>query len=198
LKANEVIKLLNITRQTLYNYTKQGKIRVTKMDNGHYKYNRDDVYKIFNGGITRKTVIYSRVSTNKQKKDLENQKELLKQFCFTNGIILGGAYSDIASGISFEKRKDFFKMLEEIIEGRIERVVITYKDRLSRVGFDLFSFLFKKYNCEILVISEVANEKLDSQEVFEEIVSLLHCFSMKMYSSRKKKAIKSIFEDKTL
>ena len=52
---------------------------------------------------------------------------------------------------------------------------------MSRVGFDLFYFLFKKYNCEILVMSEIGSPKLDSEEIFEEIVSLLHCFSMKMY-----------------
>ena len=72
-------------------------------------------------------------------------------------------------------------MLDEIIDNKVERVVITYKDRLSRVGFDLFFHLFKKYNCEIVVMSEVGSEKLDSQEILEEIVSLLHCY----YSKRK-------------
>ena len=78
-----------------------------------------------------------------------------------------------------------YLMLDEIIDNKVERVVITYKDRLSRVGFDLFFHLFKKYNCEIVVMSEVGSEKLDSQEIFEEIVSLLHCYSMKLYSKRK-------------
>ena len=75
-------------------------------------------------------------------------------------------------------------MLDEIIDNKVERVVITYKDRLSRVRFDLFFHLFKKYNCEIVVMSEVGSEKLDSQEIFEEIVSLLHCYSMKLYSKK--------------
>jgi putative resolvase len=79
--------------------------------------------------------------------------------------------------------------LNNIIEHRIERVVITYQDRLSRVGFDLFSFLFTEFNTSIIVISEVGNPKLDSEEVFEEIVSLLHCYSMKLYSNRKRKTI---------
>ena len=88
--------------------------------------------------------------------------------------------------------KIFFKMLDEIIDNKVERVVITYKDRLSRVGFDLFFHLFKKYNCEIVVMSEVGSEKLDSQEIFEEIVSLLHCYSMKLYSKRKVQKIKEV------
>lgn len=77
----------------------------------------------------------------------------------------------------------------------MERVVITYKDRLSRVSFDLFYHLFKKYNCEIVVMSEVVSEKLDSQEIFEEIVSLLHCYSMKLYSRRKEQRIKEVLSD---
>ena len=52
-------------------------------------------------------------------------------------------------------------MLDEILDHKVERVVITYKDRLSRVGFELFSYLFKKYGTEIVVISDVGNKKLD-------------------------------------
>ena len=86
-------------------------------------------------------------------------------------------------------------MVDEIIDNKVERVVITYKDRLSRVGFDLFYHLFKKYNCEIVIMSEVGSEKLDSQEIFEEIVSLLHCYSMKLYSKRKIQKIKEVLSD---
>ena len=81
-------------------------------------------------------------------------------------------------------------MLDDVIYGKVERIIITYKDRLSRFGFELFCHLFKKYNCEIIVMSEVGSQKLDSEEIFEEIVSLLHCYSMKMYSRRKGEKIK--------
>lgn len=63
---------------------------------------------------------------------------------------------------------------------------------MSRVGFELFYHLFNKYNTEIIVMSEVGNEKLDSEEIFEEIISLLHCYSMKLYSKRKKQKIKEV------
>lgn len=126
---------------------------------------------------------------------MENQINLLRQFCFANGYTISKVYSDIASGISFERRKDFFLMLDDIIFGKVERVVITYEDRLSRVGFELFYYLFKKYHCEIIVMSEVGSQKLDNEEIFEEIVSLLHCFSMKMYSKRKGEKIKKVLED---
>lgn len=117
---------------------------------------------------------------------------MLKNWCFSNGIQLNGLFSDIASGISFERRNQFFTMLDEIIQKKVKKIIITYKDRLSRVGFGLFLYLFKQFGCEIIVISEVGNEKLDSQEVMEEIISLMHCFAMKMYSKRKRPIIQQL------
>ena len=184
--ARDVLRILGITRQTLTKYVKTGTIRVAVLPNKRYDYNEEDVYKFLNRDVKRKTLIYARVSTAKQKSDLENQISLLKQFCFSNGYTISGIYSDIASGISFEKRINFFKLLDEVLERRVERVVVTYKDRLSRVGFELFEHLFWKYNCEIVVMSEVGSVKIDTQEVFEEIVSLLHCYSMKLFSSRRR------------
>lgn len=192
MKANEVLKLLRITRPTLTKYVKQGLVKVEKLPNGRYEYDSESVYSFLNKDMKRKTYIYARVSASKQKPDLDNQIELLKQFCFSNGYSISGIYSDIASGISFEKRNDFFKMLDDIIDNKVERVVITYKDRLSRIGFDLFYHLFQKYNCEIVIMSEVGSEKLDRQEIFEEIVSLLHCYSMKFYSKRKIQKVKEV------
>lgn len=194
MKSNEVLELLHITRPTLTKYVKEGLIKTITMPNGRYDYNKESVYKLFNKGVDRKTYLYARVSTPKQKPDLENQINMLKQFCFSNGYCVNKIFSDIASGISFEERKEFFNMLDDIVSGKVERILITYKDRLSRVGFELFYHLFKKYNTEILIMSEVGSQKLDSEEIFEEIVSLLHCYSMKLYSKRKDKKIREIIE----
>jgi predicted site-specific integrase-resolvase len=92
---------------------------------------------------------------------------------------------------------DVFRTIDKIIAGKCERVVVTYKDRLSRIGFELFKHLFERFNCEIVVMSEVGSKKLDSEEIFEEIVSLLHCYSMKLYSKRKIPKIKEVIADDT-
>ena len=194
MKAEEVLNLLQISRKTLHVYAHDGRIRYTVMPNKRYDYSEEDVYKILNKDVKRKTVLYARVSTSKQKNDLQNQIDQMKQWCFMNGYTINAIYSDIASGISFEKRKGFFQMLDEIMNSKVEKVVITYKDRLIRSGFELFSYLFRKYRTEIVVISEVGNEKLDSDEVFEEIVSLLHCYSMKMYSKRRNHSVEVGYE----
>lgn len=194
--SKDVLRVLGITRQTLTKYVKNGTIHVTTLPNGRYDYNEESVYRFLNKDVKRKTYIYARVSTSNQKKDLENQIEMLKQFCFSAGYTVDGIYKDIANGISFEKRSNFFSMLDDIISGKVCRVVISYKDRLSRVGFDLFKHLFLRFNCEIITMSEVGSIKLDSEEIFEEIISLLHCYSMKLYSKRRVDNIKKALEDK--
>lgn len=191
--SKEVTTTLRISRGTLTNYVKKGFIKTELLPSGRYVYDSKSVYSLINGG-TRKVYIYARVSTPKQKEDLNNQIELIKQYCFSKGIKIDGIYKDIASGVSFEKRADLFKLLDFIIENKVGKIIITYKDRLSRVGFGLFKHLFEKFGCEIEIISEVGSSKLDSEEIFEEIVSLLHCYSMKLYSSRKKNAIKELIK----
>ena len=197
MKAGEVLKLLRISRPTLTKYVKAGLIKVTILKNGRYDYDSESVYAFLNKNVQRKTVIYARVSTSKQKKDLQNQVELLKNYAAMNGLQIGAVYQDIASGISFEKRKEFFEMLDAILAGQIAAVLITYKDRLSRVGFELFSHLFQQFGCKISVISSIGSPQLDAQEVFEEIVSLLQCYSMKLYSSRKRKKVLELIEEES-
>ena len=198
MKAKEVMKILRISNPTLSRYLKNGWIKGTRLPNNRYDYDEESVYEFLNAGIPRKNYIYGRVSTNKQKKDLENQIELLKNYCFSNGIKVDGVFQDVASGISFEKRNDFFKLLDDVVDKKVKTVYVTYKDRISRVGFDLFYYLFRKFGTDIVVVSEIGSIKLDSEEVFEEIVSLLHCYSMKLYSKRRVAKIKEALEDDSL
>lgn len=198
MKAKEVMQILRISNPTLSSYVKRGFIKTTTMPNGRYNYDEESVYAFLNAGVPRKVYLYGRVSSSNQKKDLISQIEMLKQYCFSNGIKIDGVFQDIASGISFENRKEFFKLLDDVINRKVKAVYITYKDRLSRVGFDLFYHLFRRFGTEIVVISEVGSPKLDSEEIFEEIVSFLHCYSMKMYSKRRVAKIKEVLEDESL
>lgn len=195
MKAKEVLELLDITQPTLGTYCKKGLIRYELSPTGKRIYNDDDVYAVLNKGNMRLNYIYARVSTPEQKNDLSRQVEILNNFCINNGIQVDDVFKDIASGISFDKRKEFFKLLDDVLNYKVAKVVITYKDRLSRVGFELFYHLFKKFGTEIVVASQVGSEKLDSEEIFEEIVSLLHCYSMKMYSKRRVAKIREALED---
>lgn len=191
MKAKQVLSLLRVTRATLCRYVKQGVVKVRLLPNKDYDYDEESVYKLLNKNVSRQNVIYARVSTAKQKQDLENQIDIVKQFAFKNGIIINDIYSDIGSGINFD-RKQFQRLINNIVEHKISKVYITYKDRLSRISFDVFKNLFSKFNCEIVVLNEIDDEKLIEKEIFTEIVNLIHCFSMKMYSSRRKEKLKLV------
>ena len=194
MKAREVIKILQICRQTLCSYHKKGLIRSETLPSGKYSYNEEDVFKILNKDVPRNNVLYCRVSTNKQKKDLENQEEILKTFCHKNGIIINDIYKDIGSGINFD-RKEFQRLVNDVINYKVSKVFITYKDRLSRISFNLFNDLFKNFSTQIIVLNEINDEKLIEKEIFNEIISLIHCFSMKVYSNRRKEKLKLIEKD---
>ena len=194
MKAKEVMKVLQISRATLARWRKKGILSATKLSNGQYDWDANSVFKLLNKGEERKIYLYARVSTAKQKMDLQNQIDALQAFALRQGYRVDSVFQDVASGISFEKRKEFFELLDLVIAGKVDKVIITYKDRLSRVGFDLFKYLFAKYHTEIVVMSELTDSKTNQQEIFEEIVSLLHAFSMRMNSDRRKK-IKQALED---
>lgn len=184
MKASEVLRVLRISRGTLSKYVKEGKIKTLPSCTSWNEYDDNDVYSLINKK-ERKVFIYARVSTSKQKKDLENQIESLKLYSAAKGYKISGIYKDIASGISFDKRKDFMEMLEYILKNEVEKVIVSHKDRLSRVGFDLFKSLFSTFGCNIEVVYESYDKATDEKEIFEEIVYLLHCYSMKMYSKRR-------------
>lgn len=193
MKRNKVMALLNISTSTVDRWLRMGKLKATRLPSGQWDYDDETVYKLASNTDFRKTVIYARVSTGKQKQDLVNQVDKLELFCASKGWKVDKSITEIASGLTFDKRKSFFKLLDDVQHNQIKRVVITHKDRLSRVSFSLFENIFKHHGTEIVVISDVSKEKTDSEEIFEEIISLLHCFSMKMYSKRRK-GIRKVLE----
>ncbi len=195
MKSSKVLKILNISRQTLVKYVKNGDIRVVMQTNRQYDYNEEDVYRKAGLSENRVNVVYARVSTPKQKRDLENQAETIINYCNANGVKVDKVYKDIASGMNFD-RKQFRSMLEDVLNYRISSIYITYKDRFSRISFDMFERLFLEYNCKIIVINKTeSTTEDDEKEIFSDIISMLHCFAMKMYSRRRKKKMELIKED---
>lgn len=194
MKSNKVLKLLNVTRPTLCKYVKTGRLKVKSLPNGYYDYDEESVYKLLDKDLVRKAVIYCRVSTQKQKNDLTNQRESIEKYCSENGIKISDVYSDIGSGINFD-RKEFRRLINDIINHKVSKVYITYKDRLSVISFEMFKQLFDNFNCEIVVLNDIEDRKIIEKEIFNEIISLIHCFAMKVYSSRRQKKLKLIEED---
>ena len=135
-------------------------------------------------GISRVTLCrYARVSTSKQKKELENQIENITAYVNKNGYGVDEVYSDIASGMNLD-RKGFSNLLSAVMANEIDEVYVSYKDRLALLDFDLVSRLFSQYGTKITVINSSENKSAE-EELFEDLMNVIHSFSMKAHSRQR-------------
>lgn len=193
MKSKKVLNILKVTRPTLCSYVKRGIIKVKEQVNGHYDYDEESVYKLV-GIENRNVVIYGRVSTSNQKSSLEQQINTLTLFANSRGFKVDKVYKDIASGLHFD-RKEFKLLLMDVINHKISNIVISHKDRLTRVSFDMWKEFFNEFDCNIIVMNE---EEDDDKGIFTDIISLLHHLSIKMYSKRRRKKIELLKESLVL
>ena len=119
------------------------------------------------------------------------QKQLLIDFCNANGYSVDSIYTDIASGMN-EDREQFNEMLKAVLNHEIANVFVTFKDRLTRFGFKYFENIFKQCGCNIVVLNNKINDESFEKELTNDIISVIHHFSMKLYSKRKKQYKKAI------
>ena len=170
----------NVSPQYLYALKKNGKVK-TKPFLGSQVLILDPE----SDDSDKSVCIYARVSTTKQKTDLENQIKFLRQYLVSKGLNPEYVYSDIASGMN-EDRKGLNEMMSDIISGKISKVVISHKDRLTRFGFGYLKTIFSKYNTEIEIVN-LEDEKAFQDELSEDLIAIIHHFSMKFYGKRKNK-----------
>lgn len=175
MKAGEVLRLLQISRPTLTKYVKNGLIKVKRKENGQYEYDDSSVYEFIYKGVKRQTILYCRVARNTQKEELKKQEVLLKQFCLENGYDISSIYSEVACSLDFNNRSRFIEMLDIVLDGKVERVIILNRDIISKVGFNLFQHIFKKFGCEIITLNEPENYDFTQEETLEESTDLLEC-----------------------
>ena len=170
----------NISPQYLYALKKNGKVK-TKPFLGSQVL----IFDPESSDSDKSVCIYARVSTPKQKADLENQIKFLRQYLVSKGLNPEYVYSDIASGMN-EDRKGLNEMMSDIISGKISKVVISHKDRLTRFGFGYLKTIFSRYNTEIEIVN-LEDEKSFQDELSEDLIATIHQFSMKFYGKRKNK-----------
>ncbi len=135
-------------------------------------------------------MLYARVSTYSQKNDLARQAEFLLK-AYPEGELV----KEIGSGLNF-KRQKFFSILERIYKGDVGCLVCAYPDRLVRFGFPLVEWICKTTRCKLVVLNE--RNLSPEQELVEDILSILHCFSARLYGLRKyKKQVQKTLQEKT-
>jgi putative resolvase len=176
----EAAKILGVHVSSLRRWENEGKLKAIRTPGGQRRFIIEEVEKIAGMPRTIRTVCYGRVSTPGHQDDLQRQLEHLRTRYPEAEVI-----SEVGSGLNF-KRKKFLAILERIIDGDIQRLVIAHPDRLVRFGFELVKWLCTKFECELVVLND---RKLSpEQELVQDMLSIIHCFSSRLYGLRKYKS----------
>ena len=186
--AKEIKENLRISGVTLMKWKNSGKIKYRKLSDRKVLYDIDSLDSAEEqDNYNFKNVIYARVSTSGQKNDLQNQIEVIKNYMLSNGILVDEIYSDIASGMN-EKRKQFNELMKSVFKREVKTIYITFKDRLSRFGFEYFREIFNYFGTKIVVLDDKEEtNKTYQQELMEDLLAIIHSYSMKLYTNRKNK-----------
>lgn len=164
---------------------KTGELVPVKITKGGTRYYSDKQLNDYLGlnEKDKKVILYARVSTKKQKDDLENQIKNLKEYAYSKGYSFE-IISDIGSGINY-KKEGLKKLLEKINNSEISKIVVLYKDGLISFGFELIEFLANINNIEIEIIDNTAISK--EEELTNDLIQIITVFANKLYGSHSKK-----------
>jgi len=203
LTIKEVADLVGVTYKTLHRWDEDGTLPSLHMTKGKRRYDSDLVEK-FLGQYNpepiknRPVCVYVRVSSHeqKQKGDLERQKNRMIEHCAKNGYKVDYILEDVGSGLSGSRPK-LLKLFELVKEQKISKVVIEHKDRLTRFQFNVFEVFFGAFNVKIEFVDDGTNLPYE-QEFANDIMALISSFSGKFYGKRsadRKKLQKALNEN---
>lgn len=182
---------LNVSLDTLRKWDRSGKLVPLKTSGGHRRYKKsllDEYIGIIpiNQEDCKSPIVcatYARVSSNaqKQKGDLDRQSQRLSEYCAKNNLFVKHIIKDVGSGLN-DNRIGFKKLIDLIVNGKVNKVIVEYKDRLTRFQFNFVKEMFENYGCEVIVINglDVSNE----EELAADIISIIASFSGKFYGKR--------------
>ena len=192
--AKTVTQILGVTAQTLRNWDKEGKLKPSYVkSNGYRYYSEESILSYTQERKTKKNlnvVGYARVSCKKQTDDLERQVNNLKEY-LSNKYDNFDIITDIGSGINYNK-PGLLKLIEKINRKEVDLIVVLYKDRLLRFGFELVEHFANLNNVKIEVLNKL--DKTQDEELVEDLVQIITVFSCKIQGKRKSKT-KQILED---
>ena len=185
--AKTVTQMLGVTAQTLRNWDKEGKLKPSYVkSNGYRYYSEDSILSYTQERKTKKNlnvICYARVSSKKQSDDLERQVNNINQYLKSTYDSFD-IITDIGSGINY-KKPGLMKLIEKINKKEVDLIVVLYKDRLVRFGFELIEYFAALNNVKIEVLDKV--DKNQDEELVEDLVQIITVFSCKMQGKRKGK-----------
>lgn len=191
LTIKEAGKVLGVSTSTLRRWDRERRLIPDERTEGNQRrYLLSSIRpNLRKDGGERKTIAYARVSSGDQKKDLERQKQTLELFCASNGWSFE-LISDLGSGMNYYK-KGLKKLLKDIIEGDIERLVLTHKDRLLRFGAELVFSICEAKNVEVIIVNKGEDTTFE-EDLAKDVLEIITVFSARLYGSRSHKNKKII------
>lgn len=175
LRPQEFAQALGVTVPTLRRWERDGRIQSTRTIGNHRRFSYPS--PLISSLDARKRYIYCRVSSPKQKDDLERQKQSLLQAYPDHEII-----SDVGSGLNF-RRKGLLRMVDFIMQGGVEQIVVSHRDRLCRFAFELFEWICQKHDTILLVHHHEIRSA--EQELSEDLLAIVHVFSCRHHGMRR-------------
>lgn len=193
LSIGKFAKSLGVSIQTLRNWDKEGKLKPTYVTENGYRYYSEDLLNKFRNiknvnKIKKKNILYARVSTKNQKDDLDRQVDNLKQYAYSKGYSFE-IITDIGSGINY-KKEGLLKMINLVECGEVDRIIVLYKDRFIRFGYDLIEYICKLNDTKIEIVDNSTISK--EQELTEDLIQIITIFANRLYGARSKKTINLI------
>ncbi|MEM2714173.1 MAG: IS607 family transposase [Candidatus Bathyarchaeia archaeon] len=188
LTLSEACKRLGVHPNTLRKWDRQGKVRVVRTVGGRRRIPESEVERLMGvvkPDVSKKAVIYTRVSSHDQKGDLERQKQSLLNYAKSKGYEVIAILEDVASGLN-ENRKSLNKIFGMVEKREVGTVIVAFKDRLTRFGFKYLERYFASHNVKIEVVN--GEEPKDAyQELVEDLIALVSSFAGKLYGLRSHK-----------
>ena len=192
LSIKQAANQLGVSVSTLRRWDETGVLVAQRTPKGHRRY---DLSKI-NPNLTRnkveqqrKTIAYARVSSHEQKPGLQRQIEILELYCSAQGWSFE-VINDLGSGMNYHK-KGLKRLLDDILDNKIDRLVLTHKDRLLRFGAELVFALCEARQVEVVIINQGENLSFE-EELAQDVLEIITVFSARLYGSPSKKNKKLI------
>ena len=187
---SKTAEMLDVTPKTLRVWDKEKKLIPILTSGGHRRYRESDIKKIM--GLDEKVedkqdkcATYARVSSQKQKTsgELDRQSQRLYEYCAKHNLYVQHIIKDCGSGLN-DKRQGFIQLTDLVTKGKVNKVIVEYKDRLTRFQFDFIQNMFSQFGCDIIVLDD-KEEISDEDELTKDIMALLASFSGRYYLRRR-------------
>ena len=191
MSISEAAKLVGVAPGTLRRWEREGKIKPERTAGGNRRYTLAMLkpHMVHRSPVEKKTVAYARVSSYDQKADLDRQKQMLEMYCAAQGWQFE-IVADLGSGMNYHKR-GLRRLLSMILDEKINRLVLTHKDRLLRFGAELVFAICEEKQVEVVIINQ-GDEPSFEEELAKDVLEIITVFSARLYGSRSHKNKKLI------